>query len=61
MSQSPHDGDDVEQALPSPDQDAQQQTEGDGADDMNRQDIDLGYDFEVKEQDRWLPIANGTL
>lgn len=19
----------------------------------------LGYDFEVKEQDRWLPIANG--
>lgn len=58
MSQSPHDGDDVEQAIPSPDQDAQQQTEGDGADDMNRQDIDLGYDFEVKEQDRWLPIAN---
>ena len=20
----------------------------------------LGYEFEVKEQDRWLPIANGT-
>jgi hypothetical protein len=21
----------------------------------------LGYEFEVKEQDRWLPIANGAL
>jgi nuclear transcription Y subunit beta len=21
----------------------------------------LGYEFEVKEQDRWLPIANGKL
>jgi nuclear transcription Y subunit beta len=21
----------------------------------------LGYEFEVKEQDRWLPIANGML
>ena len=20
----------------------------------------IGYEFEVKEQDRWLPIANGT-
>lgn len=27
---------------------------------MNRPDLDLGYDFEVKEQDRWLPIANGA-
>jgi len=29
--------------------------------DMNHRDDDpnLGYDFEVKEQDRWLPIANG--
>ena len=25
---------------------------------MNRDDGALGYDFEVKEQDRWLPIAN---
>lgn len=29
--------------------------------DMNRPEDDpnFGYDFEVKEQDRWLPIANG--
>jgi hypothetical protein len=32
---------------------------------MDRQDPDTGatlqgYEFEVKEQDRWLPIANGT-
>lgn len=25
---------------------------------MNTRPEDLGYDFEVKEQDRWLPIAN---
>jgi hypothetical protein len=59
MSQSPRDTDDVQHSAPSPDDDAPQQTEGDAAD-MNRQDLDLGYDFEVKEQDRWLPIANGA-
>ena len=26
---------------------------------MNRDNPNLDYDFEVKEQDRWLPIANG--
>lgn len=26
---------------------------------MSRNEHDPGYDFEVKEQDRWLPIANG--
>lgn len=26
---------------------------------MSRGPDDIGYDFEVKEQDRWLPIANG--
>jgi len=60
MSQSPRDTDDVQHSAPSPaDDDAPQQTEGDAAD-MNRPDLDLGYDFEVKEQDRWLPIANGA-
>ena len=31
--------------------------------DMNAEETQaqgLGYEFEVKEQDRWLPIANGT-
>jgi hypothetical protein len=31
--------------------------------DRNTEDVqaqNLGYEFEVKEQDRWLPIANGT-
>lgn len=58
MSQSPRDGEDVEQPAPSPDEDVPQQTEGDVGD-MSRPE-DLGYDFEVKEQDRWLPIANGA-
>jgi len=46
-------------APPSPDENDPQQHDGD----MNRPDDPgdhgLGYDFEVKEQDRWLPIANG--
>ncbi|KAK4550092.1 hypothetical protein LTR36_003059 [Oleoguttula mirabilis] len=49
---------DVEPAGPSPDENEPQQQEGE----MNRPDDPgdhgLGYDFEVKEQDRWLPIAN---
>lgn len=28
-------------------------------DDMSHRNDALDYDFEVKEQDRWLPIANG--
>ncbi|OQN95795.1 Nuclear transcription factor Y subunit B-1 [Cryoendolithus antarcticus] len=58
MSQSPpRDDEEVEQPLPSGDEDApQQQTEGEP--DMSLAEHDLGYDFEVKEQDRWLPIAN---
>lgn len=59
MSQSPRDGEDVQPSDPSPDDDVPQPTEGD-AGDMNRPELDLGYDFEVKEQDRWLPIANGA-
>ena len=44
---------DVEQGVQSPDDEAQmndtQDPHGSG----------LAYEFEVKEQDRWLPIANG--
>ena len=46
-------------APPSPD-DNEPQDPAEG--EMNRPDDGdhgLGYDFEVKEQDRWLPIANG--
>ncbi|KAK8219649.1 transcriptional activator hap3 [Zalaria obscura] len=57
MSQSPRETD-VEQQAPSPDADEQQSL-------TNRHgemaDTGLGFDFEVKEQDRWLPIANGAL
>ncbi len=46
---------DVEQGVQSPDDEAQmndpQDPHGSG----------LAYEFEVKEQDRWLPIANGEL
>lgn len=59
MSQSPRETEDVEPAAPSPDENAPEEPQTD----MNRPDEPgdqgLGYDFEVKEQDRWLPIANG--
>ena len=57
-SASPREPEDVEPPAPSPDDNEPQQPE-----EMNRPDdpgdAGLGYDFEVKEQDRWLPIANG--
>lgn len=62
MSQSPRETDDVEPAAPSPDENAVEEPH---PEDMSRGVADepgdqgLGYDFEVKEQDRWLPIANG--
>jgi len=54
-------------ASPQPEQevDQQEQTPDDNdpnaEKDMNRPEDDpnFQYDFEVKEQDRWLPIANG--
>jgi hypothetical protein len=60
-AQSPRATDDVEPEVPTPEdnENEQQQTEGEGT--MNRDDTGLGFDFEVKEQDRWLPIANGEL
>jgi len=54
MSDSPQSNPkDVEQGAPlSPEDDAQMNEPQDPH-------SGLGFDFEVKEQDRWLPIANG--
>lgn len=46
----------MEQSDRSPEENEQQSKEMSRLDDV---DAVLGYDFEVKEQDRWLPIANG--
>ncbi len=55
MSASPPKEPDVEQGVQSPDDpDAQMNDPSDPhASGLG------GYEFEVKEQDRWLPIANG--
>jgi len=54
MSDSPQSNPkDVEQGAPSPDEDAQMN------DPQDPHSSGLAYEFEVKEQDRWLPIANG--
>lgn len=60
MSQSPRETEEVEPTAPTPD-DNEPQQQAEDPENMNRDDADhgLGYDFEVKEQDRWLPIANG--
>ena len=56
MSSTPPKKEGVEQAAQSPDDEPEsmdreaQETQAQG----------LGYEFEVKEQDRWLPIANGA-
>ncbi len=55
MSDSPQSNPkDVEQGVPSGDEEAQMN------DPQDPHSTGLGYEFEVKEQDRWLPIANGT-
>lgn len=56
MSQSPHGDIEVEQDERSPEDNELQ-----NKDSMSRlEDVaEHGYDFEIKEQDRWLPIANG--
>ena len=49
-------------ASPPKDTDVEQNQSGEDEGDMSRQDEAQGGglgDFEVKEQDRWLPIANG--
>ena len=54
MSDSPQSNPkDVEQGAPSGDEEAQMN------DPQDPHSTGLGYEFEVKEQDRWLPIANG--
>lgn len=56
MSSTPPKKDGVEQSAQSPD-DSEPHMERDAQDTQAQ---GLGYEFEVKEQDRWLPIANGT-
>jgi nuclear transcription Y subunit beta len=54
MSDSPQSNPkDVEQDVQSPNEDDQMN------DPQDPHSSALGYEFEVKEQDRWLPIANG--
>ena len=62
MSQSPERSEDEGPATQSADNNNEtaQPSNDPTGDDMNQPRPDeLGYDFEVKEQDRWLPIANG--
>ncbi|EMC95482.1 hypothetical protein BAUCODRAFT_149448 [Baudoinia panamericana UAMH 10762] len=54
MSQeSPREIEELETAATPPNED-----EAQPANDETKEPMDPGYDFEVKEQDRWLPIAN---
>jgi nuclear transcription Y subunit beta len=54
MSASPPKDVDVEQGAQSPDGEEAQMN-----DNQDPHATGLAYEFEVKEQDRWLPIANG--
>jgi nuclear transcription Y subunit beta len=55
MSDSPQSNPkDVEQGVQSPDEEGVQMN-----DPQDPHSTGLAYEFEVKEQDRWLPIANG--
>ncbi|KAF1975658.1 hypothetical protein BU23DRAFT_457794 [Bimuria novae-zelandiae CBS 107.79] len=56
MSSTPPKNDGVEPAPQSPD-DSEPHMDREG---QETQAQGLGYEFEVKEQDRWLPIANGA-
>jgi nuclear transcription Y subunit beta len=53
MSATPTKDEEVEQGGQSPDEQENQMAESEA------QAQALGYDLDVKEQDRWLPIANG--
>jgi hypothetical protein len=59
MSQTQSPSADVEQDRAPADDEPQQDLTGDN-NDMSHEDLLQDFDFEVKEQDRWLPIANGT-
>lgn len=56
-TQSPRETEEPEQAPPTPEENENEQQPPEDEPNMSRD--DPGYDFEVKEQDRWLPIANG--
>jgi hypothetical protein len=58
MSQTQTPVADVEQDRAPADDEAQPDLTGDN-NDMSHEDLMHDFDFEVKEQDRWLPIANG--
>ncbi|KAK0854210.1 transcriptional activator hap3 [Friedmanniomyces endolithicus] len=59
MSQdSPRETEELEPAPQSPDDHELPQPDGDMSRVDDQGDHGTGYDFEVKEQDRWLPIAN---
>jgi len=55
-AQSSHEAEEVDPAPLTPEENETTQ-QNDDPETMNRD--DPGYEFEVKEQDRWLPIANG--
>lgn len=59
MSQSPKEIEEVEPATQTPEENDPQQQNDQNEGEMSLRPEDVGYDFEVKEQDRWLPIANG--
>lgn len=60
MSQSPERNEDEGPATQTPENNETAQQQPDQPEgEMNTRPEELGYDFEVKEQDRWLPIANG--
>ncbi|GIZ44009.1 hypothetical protein CKM354_000721800 [Cercospora kikuchii] len=59
MSQSPERNEDEGPATQTPENNETAQQQPDQPEgEMNTRPEELGYDFEVKEQDRWLPIAN---
>lgn len=58
-AQSPRETEEPEQAPQPSEENENEQQPAEDDETMNRDDPGLGYDFEVKEQDRWLPIANG--
>jgi len=58
MSQSPKEPEEVEPATQTPEDNEPQQPNDQTEGEMGLRPEDVGYDFEVKEQDRWLPIAN---
>lgn len=58
MSQSPKEPEEVEPTTQTPEDNEPQQQNDQTEGEMSVRPEDVGYDFEVKEQDRWLPIAN---